>query len=273
MTAKAKILLGGCILLVGWMLGRPASPLVSAPVAPPGVRRTGGMPAGQCSTASSVLYDGMLGGTPNTQALLFMALPAGTASQTVEGGYTVLDTMAHRATYAGYFASSALVPAVPTLDRTRGYVVRWRAQIEAEQHVSQHRAGFSVIALSQDLQGIELAFWENEIWAQEDDRDAPDNLFTHAEGVAFDPTGGLVCYELVVAGDTYTLWAAGTPLLTGRLRDYSNFEGNIDPYETPNFLFFGDDTSSARARIRLSFVGVAVNRSTFLPLLQHESAD
>jgi len=29
------------------------------------------------------------------------------------------------------------------------------------------RAGFSVIALSSDAQGIEVGFWKDQIWAQE----------------------------------------------------------------------------------------------------------
>ena len=57
-------------------------------------------------------------------------------------------------------------------------------------------------------------------------------------------------------GDTYTLTANAEPLLTGPLRDYSAFAGFPDPYETPNFLFLGDNTTSAQARVRLRFVSV-----------------
>ncbi|MEP7134154.1 MAG: hypothetical protein ABI904_04395 [Chloroflexota bacterium] len=57
-------------------------------------------------------------------------------------------------------------------------------------------------------------------------------------------------------GDTYTLTANAIPLLTGPLRDYSAFTGFPDPYEAPNFLFLGDNTTSAQARVRLRFVSV-----------------
>jgi hypothetical protein len=61
---------------------------------------------------------------------------------------------------------------------------------------------------------------------------------------------------LTVIGDAYTLTANMESILTGPLRDYGSFSGFPDPYETPNFLFLGDDTTSAQARIRLSFVSI-----------------
>ena len=54
-----------------------------------------------------------------------------------------------------------------------------------------------------------------------------------------------------MTGDTYALSANDTPVLTGPVRDYTPFVGLIDPYETPNFLFFGDNTTSARASFAL----------------------
>jgi hypothetical protein len=33
--------------------------------------------------------------------------------------------------------------------------------------------------------------------------------------------------------------------------------GPVNPYRTPNFIFLGDDTSSAQARIKLAYVAVA----------------
>lgn len=43
-------------------------------------------------------------------------------------------------------------------------------------------------------------------------------------------------------------------MLEGTVRDYTPFVGVVDPYETPDFLFFGDDTTSARAAVRLAGV-------------------
>jgi hypothetical protein len=60
------------------------------------------------------------------------------------------------------------------------------------------------------------------------------------------------------------------------LRDYTNFSGPIDPYETPNFIFMGDNTTSAEARIKLSFVSVTtlekpapVDYQAYLPFVHH----
>ncbi len=44
------------------------------------------------------------------------------------------------------------------MDRTTGYTLSFDLQVGSESHVSNDRAGFSVIALSSDLQGIELGF-------------------------------------------------------------------------------------------------------------------
>ena len=66
---------------------------------------------------------------------------------------------------AGYFAKNQLMP---QLDRTAGYTVRFTAQVQEELHNNNNRAGFSVIVLSSDLKGIELGFWEDQVWAQAD---------------------------------------------------------------------------------------------------------
>jgi hypothetical protein len=44
--------------------------------------------------------------------------------------------------------------------------------------------------------------------------------------------------------------------LGGTLVDYTPAALLIDPYETPNFLFFGDDTGSAAAAITLRLVTI-----------------
>lgn len=75
-------------------------------------------------------------------------------------------------------------------------------------------------------------------------------------------TTSLANYQITISADTYTLSANGTSILTGPLRDYSSFEGFPDPYQTPNFLFIGDNTTSAQARIRLGYVSVTGTEST-----------
>ncbi len=204
------------------------------------------------------LYDGALGGTPDSQSFLYLNLPIGTATQSESGGVTTLDTtIVNMGAYAGYFGDASMVPDMPVLDRTTGYTLTFTAQVETEAHANNDRAGFSVIVLGNDNMGIEVAFWEDEIWVQDDDAVEPGDLFTHAEGVVYTTTAVLETYHLLVFSDTYTLTVGGSTILTGRLRDYTNFSGPIDPYETPNFIFLGDNTTSAEARIRLSFVSVS----------------
>lgn len=65
----------------------------------------------------------------------------------------------------------------------------------------------------------------------------------------FDTSTNAVDYELCISGGEYRLGTAGTMLLTGPLRDYSAFG---QPYDWPEFLFLGDDTSSAGARVAIT---------------------
>jgi len=205
------------------------------------------------------LYDGSLGGRPDQQGLFFVNLPLGSAGHTFAGGLTTLDTTTSDEIYAGYPMEPTTVITVPVMDRTETYTITFSVQIESEAHDSDDdRAGFSLIALSDDVKGIELGFWSNEIWAQHDDTTG--DLFTHAEGISI-TTSALTTYTLMIITDTYTLAASGTPILTGPLRDYTNFVGPFDPYETPNFIFLGDDTTSARARIKFRYLAITVPQS------------
>ncbi len=211
-----------------------------------------------------VLYDGAIGDTPDAHNLNFTNLPLGGASQEFEDGVTTLDsTLEGETTYAGYLAYPAILAEMPVLDRLRGYQVDLTLLISREVHARYNRAGFSLIVLGNDATGIELGFWENEIWAQHDDSTGA--LFTHGEGVAFDTTTGLTDYSVIVQGNTYTLTAEGEAILSGPIRDYTAFSGLIDPYETENFLFLGDDTTSAGSVIGLSYVAVTTDEPPASP--------
>ena len=196
---------------------------------------------------TNVLYDGDLGGTPDTQGFDYLAL-APSVTQSFARGVTTLDTTAKRFDQAGYFVWDN-----PPLERESGYSVQFTVQLLEEAHAGPNRAGFSLLVLSSDLQGIELGFWTDEIWAQEGGKE---NLFTHAEGIAFDTTASMIAYELQILDDEYTLSADGLPVLTGPLRDYTAFEGFIDPYETPNLLFLGDDSTTSRAKVNIAYVAL-----------------
>jgi hypothetical protein len=202
-----------------------------------------------------ILYDAASGNVPGGPLISFTDFPPGAAVLTYASGVTTMDTTtAGSDTYAGWVSNGTTTPGFPILDRTTGFQVNFRIRLESESHATNHRAGLSVIVLGQDAKGVELAFWENEIWAQGDD--ATGGLFRHGEGAVFDTTASLTDYQVTIGGDTYTLTANGNPLLTGPLRDYSAFDGFPDPYETPNFLFLGDNTTSAGARVQLSFLSV-----------------
>ena len=201
-----------------------------------------------------VLYDAASGDIPVTSLMSFTDFPPGVAFPIFSDGATVVDTtISDTDTYAGWVAGEMTTSAFPILDRTVGARVNFTMQVDSEAHTNNDRAGFSIIILDKAAQGIELSFWENEIWVKSDD--ATGGLFKHGEGIAFG-TSALTDYQVLFMGDTYTLTANAEPLLTGPLRDYSAFAGFPDPYQTPNFLFLGDNTTSAQARVRLRFVSV-----------------
>ena len=188
-----------------------------------------GLIAGLPDGAAQILYDGSLG-LPAGQGWSYFAT-GGTQTPTNSG--VQLDTAAANGFQAGYSFST------PRLNRTNGFTLHFTSRVTAESHTTAHRAGFSVIVLTDDKRGLELAFWTNTIFAQ---ADSP--LFTHAEEAVF-PTTNAVDYALTFHPTNYLLTANGTPILTGPVRDYSAFNGFPNPYSTPNFLFFGDDATSA----------------------------
>ena len=208
----------------------------------------------QVNSSTLVLYDAVSGSIPATGLMNFTDFPFGSAPPRYETQVTVLDTiLSGSETFAGWVSNAASIPEFPLLDRASGFQVSFSVQVERESHASNNRSGFNVIILGNDARGIELAFWENEIWVQNDN--VTGGLFTHGEGVNID-TSNFANYQITISADTYTLSANGTPILSGPVRDYSSFEGFPDPYQTPNFLFIGDNTTSAQARIRLGYVSV-----------------
>lgn len=195
------------------------------------------------AAAAQVLYDGSLSTLPAAQGWSYAALP-GLAQQTQNGNAVRLLTTASTIETAGY----ARVAPIP-LEREPGFNLVLRLLLPAETHARRDRAGFSVIVLAADRRGVELGFWTNLVFAQ---NDAP--LFTHGEEAAHDFAAGFTDLVLSLRGERYTLFADGAPLLVGPVRDYTAFSGFPDVYETPNFLFLGDNTTSAAAEVVLSSV-------------------
>lgn len=219
-------------------------------------------------------------------------IPA-SSTQTAGGGFTNLNTFTADEDMAGYFAISDLSflpdlsslsslpvpvelpsphPDMPSLKRAAGFSIIFEVQILEEDRDYEHRAGFSLIVNTSDCSdqgcmGLEAGFWSDEIWVQGDLQDKDESveesgLFFRAEGAAFDTTQ-MTRYELRIQGDNYELFAggSGTPLLSGRLRDYSTYPDAVyvKIYQTPNFIFLGDDTEFAKANINLKSVSIRTN--------------
>jgi hypothetical protein len=214
------------------------------------------------------LYDGALNtGTPDSQGFFYLTYPlTGTQStQVFTSPATALDTTRQMSDHAGYFAKPI---GYAPLDRATGYQVLFTVEVLSETHVSPDRAGFSILVIGSDLRGIELGFWDNEVWAQEGGSLHP---FTHAEGAIFTPTD-LIEYCLSVLGNQYTLNADGVAVLSGPLRDYTQAPPPplpLNPYTTANLIFLGDDTSSAQAKIALRYAAVidAPPYQLYLPMI------
>jgi hypothetical protein len=197
----------------------------------------GFMPSGQAQT----LYDAGSGTLPEAQGWSYFALGSG-ITKSLSGNSVLLDTSTQSGNQAGWSRV-----AVPPLDRSQGFTLLFSAQLNTETHNNGNRAGFSLIVLGADTNGIELAFWTNTVFAQ----GGPPGLFVHAEDVAFTTSGSFVDYALTLGASNYVLRANGTPVLSGPVRDYTSFGGIINPYRTPNFIFFGDNTTSAAASVNV----------------------
>jgi len=209
------------------------------------------------------LYSGFLGNKPTDQPWLAFA-NLGTTSETLipEGvnlntlGTAPIPEIIRNSTYAGY-GNKNTTPALvntnfPELDAAQGFTVAFSINLVSEARSNDDRAGFSLLVTTKDnKKAIELGFQRlsantGKIFAQDDGA----NLFTAAEFVSFD-TNQVADYRLKVLNNSYTLFANGTQILTGALRDYTPFGGvmGVDPYEEPNVIFLGDNTTSAWASV------------------------
>ena len=67
-------------------------------------------------------------------------------------------------------------------------------------------------------------------------------------------------YDLTVLGNNYTLASGGNTLISGLLRDYTGAQGAASAiYNTANFLFLGDDTTSAGASVNIQNITLNTN--------------
>jgi hypothetical protein len=201
------------------------------------------------------LYDDSLGSVPDTQPWLYAAGDGAFTETATAGGVNLVTSEAVSAGYSNYLPIIGYKNAAfPTLDRAAGFTLEFELQLNSESHANNNRAGFSVILLDSDHLGIEIAFWEDRVWAQ-------NAGFTQGEGAPFATVRREVFYQLGISGNSYGLFANGQSLLQGVLRDYSG-AGPTNPYAVQNFVFLGDDTSSAGADVDL---GQVTLRTGFYP--------
>lgn len=230
---------------------------------------------------AGLLYDGSLNSAPDAQGWFQQSDTP--ASVTVDGGATTVATT--EINRSGYH--SMLHPGVGVLDSSAGFTLRFSVQLLAEDHfLNNDRAGFSITMLDSTAHGVELGFWSGapgapetgEIWAQSN---SP--LFTHSlteKKTGFDVTSEIKSYELSFLASGYTLSSGGTTLFSGSLKDYSEYlSGPSDPYEIPNSISFGDNTTSASATVSIFRIELVPEPATMsllafsaLALLRRRSA-
>jgi hypothetical protein len=232
---------------------------------------------------AGVLFDPGLGTVPASQGWQYVPNPNnGPVAQGLTPTAVVLDTTADRLDRAGYFSRLPTIPpfppfpqhpGMPVLDRNAGFTLTFDAIVVQEGHNvrddngdgKDDRSGFSVIIVTQDQEAIEVGFFEDRVWAQNDDANAAIELFTQAEGVAFDTTLG-ARFGLTIEGATYTLRAGSVVILSGPLRNYTSATGTAGlVYKTAGLVFLGDNTGSADALVGIGEVRIDVPAREYCP--------
>lgn len=200
-----------------------------------------------CTAAarSAVLYDAAANTLPATQGWLSGGL--GPVTQSAAGGIYSFDSTALTSTQWGHSQSLNGSP----LDTNQGFDLSFSLRVVSEDHgTNLNRAGFSLLFTGQDpTHSLELAFWTNRVWAYHYDAQLG-SPFVQGVGAAFDTTQW-ANYTLQVRQQSFTLLSGATTLMTGPLENYT---AQGAPYNSTNFIFFGDDTSSARASVQLTSI-------------------
>lgn len=152
--------------------------------------------------------------------------------------------------------------AFPVLNSGAGFRLGFGMDLDNESHSGNpDRAGFSVTLIGSDLKGVEIGFQSDRIFAQSLSGNSfvastnPGESTTSASLVnaAFRPNR----WDLAVTGGTYALTLGNQTVISGATHDYSSYIGNgQNAYRTPNFVFFGDNTTSARADFTFSYAAI-----------------
>ncbi len=196
------------------------------------------------------LYSGT--GLPTSEPWLAFGANGLNFSQSAQAGGVLLTSSQNESVGYGNRNLLGLLrnPAFPALDRSSGYELAFGLTVNSESHISNDRAGFSLTLLGSDSMGIELGFWQDQIWAQS----GPN--FQRAEFASIN-TGVNRNYRLRILNDGYTLFADGNAILSNTLRNYA--PSGTFPYNLPNMLFLGDNTSRAAASVLIGQITLQTN--------------
>ena len=219
----------------------------------------------QVSAEPVILYDGNLSSSPKDQGWIYrMDPPVRNQSRQVrvDGAFN-LNTSRNLADRAGYFIRLPQMEAHPQapeiLDRQRGYRIGFTLRLLSERRVApKQEAGFSCIALSDDLLGIDLGFGTGEVFARSSELERAEEN----RALPFQIDKQYADFELDIRENEYRLSANGQEILAGSLRNYSDAS---EPYTVPNLLFFGDNAESAGASVNLRRFWVDIDPSVSQP--------
>ena len=205
----------------------------------------------QVSAEPVILYDGNLPSLPADQGWIYRLEPLArnqSRQVPVDGAFN-LNTSRNLADRAGYFVRLPQMNSHPqapeVLNHRQGYRIGFTLSLLTERRTAPNQeAGFSLIALSHDLLGIDLGFGIDEIFARS-------TAFGRAEenrALPFRIDTQYADFELDIRENEYRLSVNGQEILAGSLRNYSDAG---EPYNVPNLLFFGDNAESAGASVNL----------------------
>lgn len=180
-------------------------------------------------------------GTPSAQGW-FPLIQGTPGTETLQSDSFQLNTLADENTQHGYARFSPVA-----LDTATGFQLTFNLRVDGASSSSVNRGGFSLVLVGNDpTRALELVFLPNEVFAYAYDGNDPDR-FVRGASASITP---LVpnSYVLTVENDAFNLNVSGQNLLSGPLVDYT---AQGLPYTSPNFVFFGDDTSRAAANAYL----------------------
>ncbi len=228
-------------------------------------RQNPGTPALMSAPLAMVinLYDAALAALPNAQGWLAYGSSLLATPRRSSAG-TTLSSLPSLAGLAGFSNVAALVPSLvnssfPSLDASAGFALNFRLNLLEEVHQLSTRAGFSAILLGEGPNplGIELGFHRDAIFSLLGGSAPLQSVGEWAGGLDLSRP---IDFSLRILGQSYYLLADNRLLLSGSLQDYSDASVNpllpFNPYTVSNFLFLGDNTTSAGSRVELGSVSL-----------------